>query len=207
MTDKDREKNEAMDAPQETVSFPFDRMTVGRFREAFPNAGGPTHFKPGRFQARPHENASIGGSPPKPAVEHLMKKSGAEMPTSSSLSSVHIFKSTTAVSVSRLLSHGRSLTNFGKYPSRAGTATIKSGRFPTPRTTISSTDGKPLRMRRSGLNPKNATNAPKRAKAPQRKQKQGVACPNEGRSDCPFQLTISLRWDRQSLPPPTGSLS
>ena len=38
MTDIDRDKNEAMDAPQETVSFPFDRMTVGRFREAFPNA-------------------------------------------------------------------------------------------------------------------------------------------------------------------------
>ncbi len=38
MNDDDREDNEAVKPPQETVSFAFDRMTVARFREVFPNA-------------------------------------------------------------------------------------------------------------------------------------------------------------------------
>ncbi|MGG7518802.1 hypothetical protein ACQ3G6_13030 [Allorhizobium undicola] len=38
MTDDRHEDSEAVDPPQETVSFAFDRMTVARFREVFPNA-------------------------------------------------------------------------------------------------------------------------------------------------------------------------
>ncbi len=38
MTDVDREKKDAVEPLQETVSFAFDRMTVVRFREIFPNA-------------------------------------------------------------------------------------------------------------------------------------------------------------------------
>ena len=38
MTDDNQEQAEANRPPQETVSFTFDRMTVARFRETFPNA-------------------------------------------------------------------------------------------------------------------------------------------------------------------------
>lgn len=38
MADEHIEHNEADASPQETVSFAFDRMTVARFRETFPNA-------------------------------------------------------------------------------------------------------------------------------------------------------------------------
>lgn len=38
MTDEHSEKDEADHYAQETVSFEFDRMTVARFRETFPNA-------------------------------------------------------------------------------------------------------------------------------------------------------------------------
>ncbi|SCB37544.1 hypothetical protein [Rhizobium hainanense] len=38
MTDEHHEEAEASDPPQETVSFAFDRMTIARFREVFPNA-------------------------------------------------------------------------------------------------------------------------------------------------------------------------
>ncbi|MBX4900117.1 hypothetical protein [Rhizobium bangladeshense] len=38
MTDDRHDEIEAVDPPQETVSFAFDRMTVARFREVFPNA-------------------------------------------------------------------------------------------------------------------------------------------------------------------------
>ena len=38
MTDKGHKESEAVDPPQETVSLAFDRMTVARFREVFPNA-------------------------------------------------------------------------------------------------------------------------------------------------------------------------
>lgn len=38
MTDDRHEESAAVEPPQETVSFAFDRMTVARFREVFPNA-------------------------------------------------------------------------------------------------------------------------------------------------------------------------
>ena len=38
MTDDNQDQAEADRPPQETVSFTFDRMTVARFRETFPNA-------------------------------------------------------------------------------------------------------------------------------------------------------------------------
>jgi len=38
MTDEDRGKKDAVDPPHQTMSFAFDRMTVARFRECFPNA-------------------------------------------------------------------------------------------------------------------------------------------------------------------------
>ncbi len=38
MTDDRNEDKQAVDPPQETVSFASDRMTVARFRQAFPNA-------------------------------------------------------------------------------------------------------------------------------------------------------------------------
>ncbi len=38
MTDDNQKQAEAGRTPQETVSFTFDRMTVARFRETFPNA-------------------------------------------------------------------------------------------------------------------------------------------------------------------------
>jgi hypothetical protein len=38
MTDESREETKAVEPPQETVSFAFDRLTVARFREVFPNA-------------------------------------------------------------------------------------------------------------------------------------------------------------------------
>lgn len=38
MIDEHREQEKPDEAPQETVSFAFDRMTVTRFREVFPNA-------------------------------------------------------------------------------------------------------------------------------------------------------------------------
>jgi hypothetical protein len=38
MTDKRTERDKADEPPRETVSFVFDRMTVARFREVFPNA-------------------------------------------------------------------------------------------------------------------------------------------------------------------------
>ncbi len=38
MTEDNQEENNDADPPQETVSFAFDRMTVARFRETFPNA-------------------------------------------------------------------------------------------------------------------------------------------------------------------------
>lgn len=38
MTNRDQDQEEADRAPQETASFPFDRMTIARFRETFPKA-------------------------------------------------------------------------------------------------------------------------------------------------------------------------
>lgn len=38
MTEDNHEETKDTDPPQETVSFAFDRMTVARFRETFPNA-------------------------------------------------------------------------------------------------------------------------------------------------------------------------
>lgn len=38
MTDEHQKQDEADRPPQETVSFTFDRMTIARFRETFPNA-------------------------------------------------------------------------------------------------------------------------------------------------------------------------
>ena len=38
MTDENRKGDEVTEPPHETVSFAFDRMTVARFRETFPNA-------------------------------------------------------------------------------------------------------------------------------------------------------------------------
>jgi hypothetical protein len=38
MTDDHHQGNEPVHPPQETVSFAFDRMTVARSRDVFPNA-------------------------------------------------------------------------------------------------------------------------------------------------------------------------
>jgi hypothetical protein len=45
MADEHQQQDEPDGPPQETVSFAFDRMTVSRFREAFPNARWSDHLQ------------------------------------------------------------------------------------------------------------------------------------------------------------------
>jgi len=59
MSDENREETEAVEPPQETVTFAFDRLTVARFREIIPGMlAGRKPFKPGRPPVRLLEDVS-----------------------------------------------------------------------------------------------------------------------------------------------------
>ncbi len=173
----------------ETVSFPFDRMTVARFRETFPKARWSDRLQawtvPGSTARRRIDQWLASEADRKAPFEEERGRDLFEFePILSPYLEVHGggLRVRTPYPV-------RSLTSFDRFPTPAGTVRPKLGKCPLHSMRNYSSDGKLLKMLQNGPNQRKDAREPKPKRARRKKPGQSGVRRNAERKD--FRLQVA----------------
>ncbi len=185
----DEQEHQPNNPVLETVSFPFDRMTVARFRETFPKARWSDRLQawtvPGSTARRRIDRWLASEADRKAPFE---EERGRDLFEFEPILSPYR-RSTTAVCASERPIPVRSLTNYDRFPSPAGTVKPKLGKCPLHSMRNYSSDGMLLKMLQNGQIQRKDAREPKPEEARRKKPGQSGARRNAGRKGFPLQVT------------------